>query len=209
MLQRVYPEVAQNAAGQGTESGAAGLSCRYNYDMDSKRTRKAEKEIMKLKNVLIVVDDMEESIRFYKEMFGLQVIMKQEGNVILSEEANEKGPMLINILGWMIENTGNTIDHEILSSSPKAESNIDFLTTLKHLQSSANKIRLDYDLSFEDFSYSCAVATAFVITQCKDDLSIESGFNTAIYGFIEGTKTMPPEFGSQEEQAKWYQFWKK
>lgn len=37
MLQRVYPEVAQNAAGQGTESGAAGLSCRYNYDMDSKR----------------------------------------------------------------------------------------------------------------------------------------------------------------------------
>ena len=40
---------------------------------------------MKLKNVLIVVDDMEESIRFYKEMFGLQVIMRQEGNVILSE----------------------------------------------------------------------------------------------------------------------------
>ena len=40
---------------------------------------------MKLKNVLIVVDDMEESIRFYKEIFGLQIIMKQEGNVILSE----------------------------------------------------------------------------------------------------------------------------
>lgn len=40
---------------------------------------------MKLKNVLIVVDDMEESVRFYKEIFGLQVIVKQEGNVILSE----------------------------------------------------------------------------------------------------------------------------
>lgn len=40
---------------------------------------------MKLKNVLIVVDDMEESIRFYREIFGLQVIVKQEGNVILSE----------------------------------------------------------------------------------------------------------------------------
>ena len=48
MLQRVYPKVTQNAAGQGTESGAAGLSCRYNYDMDSKRTGKAEKEIMKM-----------------------------------------------------------------------------------------------------------------------------------------------------------------
>lgn len=39
---------------------------------------------MKLKNVLVVVDDMEESVRFYQEMFGLQVIMKQEGNTILS-----------------------------------------------------------------------------------------------------------------------------
>ena len=40
---------------------------------------------MKLKNVLVVVVDMEESVRFYQEMFGLQVIMKQEGNTILSE----------------------------------------------------------------------------------------------------------------------------
>ena len=40
---------------------------------------------MKLKNVLIAVDDIEESIRFYKEIFGLQVILQQEGNVILSE----------------------------------------------------------------------------------------------------------------------------
>ena len=74
-----------NATGQGTKPSATGLSCGCNYDMDSKRTREAGKEIMKLKNVLIVVDDMEESIRFYKEIFGLQVIVKQEGNVILSE----------------------------------------------------------------------------------------------------------------------------
>ena len=40
---------------------------------------------MKLKNVLLVVDDMEESVRFYQEIFGLQVIMKQESNTILSE----------------------------------------------------------------------------------------------------------------------------
>ncbi len=45
---------------------------------------------MKLKNVLIVVDDMEESICFYQEMFGLQVIMKQEGNAILSDGLVDK-----------------------------------------------------------------------------------------------------------------------
>lgn len=41
---------------------------------------------MRLKNILIIVDNLEESVRFYKDLFGLQVILKQEGNVILSEE---------------------------------------------------------------------------------------------------------------------------
>lgn len=40
---------------------------------------------MKLKNVLIVVDDMERSKAFYKELFGLNVVSDQEGNVILTE----------------------------------------------------------------------------------------------------------------------------
>ena len=40
---------------------------------------------MRLKNILIVVDDIEESVRFYKDLFGLQVIARQEGNVIMSE----------------------------------------------------------------------------------------------------------------------------
>lgn len=40
---------------------------------------------MRLRNVLIVVSDMDRAIRFYKEIFGLQVILNQEGNVIMSE----------------------------------------------------------------------------------------------------------------------------
>ena len=40
---------------------------------------------MKLRNVLIAVNDMERAIRFYKEIFGLRVILNQDGNVILSE----------------------------------------------------------------------------------------------------------------------------
>lgn len=31
---------------------------------------------MKLKNILIVVDDIEESIRFYNELFGLNMISR-------------------------------------------------------------------------------------------------------------------------------------
>lgn len=40
---------------------------------------------MKLKNVLIVTKDMERSKAFYKRLFGLDVILDQEGNVILTE----------------------------------------------------------------------------------------------------------------------------
>ena len=40
---------------------------------------------MRLKNVLLVVDDLENSIAFYKELFGLAVLKEFDGNVILTE----------------------------------------------------------------------------------------------------------------------------
>lgn len=40
---------------------------------------------MKLKNILIVVNDIELSKRFYKDLFGLEMILDNDGNVILTE----------------------------------------------------------------------------------------------------------------------------
>ena len=40
---------------------------------------------MRLKNILLVVDDLEKSIVFYREIFGLQVLKRFDGNVILTE----------------------------------------------------------------------------------------------------------------------------
>lgn len=40
---------------------------------------------MKLKNILIVVKDIERSKRFYRDLFGLETILDQDGNVILTE----------------------------------------------------------------------------------------------------------------------------
>ena len=61
------------------------LSWRCNYDMDSKRNGEAGTYNMSLKNVLIIVDNIDESINFYEELFGLRVITRLEGNVIMSE----------------------------------------------------------------------------------------------------------------------------
>lgn len=40
---------------------------------------------MKLKNILIVVKDIEKSRQFYHDLFGLDVVLNHDGNMILTE----------------------------------------------------------------------------------------------------------------------------
>ena len=40
---------------------------------------------MKLKNVLIVVKDIERSKKFYRDLFGLEMVLDNDGNMILTE----------------------------------------------------------------------------------------------------------------------------
>lgn len=40
---------------------------------------------MKLKNILIVVKDIEKSRRFYHDLFGLDTVLDNDGNLILTE----------------------------------------------------------------------------------------------------------------------------
>jgi catechol 2,3-dioxygenase-like lactoylglutathione lyase family enzyme len=40
---------------------------------------------MKLKNILIVVKDIEKSKQFYHDLFGLEMLLDNDGNMILTE----------------------------------------------------------------------------------------------------------------------------
>ncbi len=40
---------------------------------------------MKLKNILIVVKDIDKSIKFYRDLFGLKVVFDNDGNVIMTD----------------------------------------------------------------------------------------------------------------------------
>ena len=40
---------------------------------------------MKLKNVLIVVEDIEKSRKFYHDLFGIDLVLDNDGNMILTE----------------------------------------------------------------------------------------------------------------------------
>ena len=75
---------------------------------------------MQLKNVLIVVNDIERSKKFYKDIFGLEVILDNEGNVILTG-----GLVLQDATIWaeFIENL--VIPHNIASELYFEENNIE------------------------------------------------------------------------------------
>ena len=66
---------------------------------------------MKLKNILLVVKDIEKSKQFYHDLFGLDVILDNEGNVILTE-----GLVLQEKTIWK-----NFLERDIISESNSCE----------------------------------------------------------------------------------------
>lgn len=66
---------------------------------------------MKLKNILIAVTDIEKSKEFYRSLFGLDVVLTREGNVILTE-----GLVLQDVSLWKDE-----ISRDVMFQSHSAE----------------------------------------------------------------------------------------
>jgi hypothetical protein len=146
---------------------------------------------------------------FMFRSFNLKLNNVSPGTAVLSQEANEKGPTLINVLGGTLNNFGVNPDPGKMNSASTVESNLSFLETLERLQDQAQIIMSQNNLSQEQMAYSCAMATAFIIKECRNDLPPESGFHTAVYGFIEGSKTYPPEYGTSSVKKKTiFKFWK-
>ena len=146
---------------------------------------------------------------FMFRSFNFNLSNATPGSPVLSQEANEKGPVLINVLGVTLENFGINLDAGKMNNSSNVASNLTILETLQRLQDQAHVIMNRNNLTQEQMAYSCAMATAFIIKECQNDLPVESGFHTAVYGFIEGSKTFPPEFGTPKSKKKSiFNFWK-
>ncbi len=146
---------------------------------------------------------------FMFRSFNLNLENISPGSAVLSEQANDKGPLLINVLAGTLDSFGISLDSIKINSTSQAESNLSFLETLERLQDPARAIMNQNHLSQEEMACSCAMATAFIIKECQNDLPVETGFHTALYGFVEGSKTFPPEFGiSQPGKKSLFKFWK-
>lgn len=126
---------------------------------------------------------------------------------MLSEEANRKGPELVNITHAALYNFGIQIDNKMSGGNQKhAESN--FVELIAKIQSPALEIMKKNALTYEQMAQSAAIATAFIIQQSKN-ITPEEGFGTAIYHYIEGSKTSPPDFNlnAKSEAKSWWKLW--
>lgn len=130
---------------------------------------------------------------FLFRSFGLKVTGASPGTVVLSEEANVKGPQLVNITYAVLQNMGVSIDNNKVSGASDKQPSENFVDVIGRLQGPVLEIMNKYDLSYEQMAQSAAIATAFIIQQSPNILP-EQGFGTAIYYYIEGTKTYPPEW---------------
>ena len=130
---------------------------------------------------------------FLFRSFGFKTNDAKPGTVMLSEEANIKGPQLVNITYAVLQNFGIHIDNNKMSNGNQKQAVSDFVDVISKMQCPALEIMKNYALSYEQMAQSAAIATAFIIQQ-SSNMAPEEGFGTAIYHYIEGSKTYPPEF---------------
>ncbi len=149
---------------------------------------------------------------FLLSSFGLELKDCTPGTFVLSEQANEKGPHLVSILGGMLELMKVPLDAQRLNAQPAArgeQPTLNTLETLELFRDGALKIARDKGLTLEEAAQAAAVATAFIVRECSTTIGAEVGFNAAAFGFIEGAKTVPPLAGVMSARAKWpwYKLW--
>jgi hypothetical protein len=121
--------------------------------------------------------------------FGLPSAGISPGTPVLSDIANEKGPELVEVLEAGLQGLGMNIGAPPANS--EAAPQLTFLETEARLAPPLQAIARQHDLDDEDLARACALATALLIYKTREVLAPEVGLGLAVYGFVEGTKTMP------------------
>jgi hypothetical protein len=125
--------------------------------------------------------------------FGFTLPRVQPGEVVLSEEANTQGPVLIETTGRLLHRIGIELDPSRAGEAiaQRDQPTLTFLDTQRRLEPAFLPIRTRYGFDHEQAAHAVAAATVLLIQHCAIGLDPHTAFSIAAFGFIEGTKTAP------------------
>ncbi len=130
--------------------------------------------------------------------FNFDLAKLEPGSIVLSAEANDKGPELLALLSSALSSRGIVLDKEKLGGDQSLrgeEPHLSFAESIVVTQDDVLRIAQENNLDLEQAAQATTLATAFIVAECSRSIGAETALNVAVYGLIEGTKTVPPLLG--------------
>ncbi len=148
---------------------------------------------------------------FLLRSFDLPIAKLEPGAPVLSDAANAKGPALVELLLFALEQMKIPIDQ---ARAKAANHDGAALLTVLQIQERAEvgltEIKNRHGLDYEGAARAAAFAAAFLVQDTKEVLDPSAAFGIAAYGFVEGAKTVPqklPEGLAPARKKPWYKPW--
>ena len=134
----------------------------------------------------------------------------EPGSAVLSDAANDHGPLLIQTLGAALNALRVELDQSKLSGGVPDDNrpHVTLTETQARVESSFRDVSARLGLTAEQSAHACALAAAQLIQLSAGALDPNIGFSVAAYGFVEGAKTAPVPFDQVVAKKRpWYRFW--
>lgn len=149
---------------------------------------------------------------FLLRSFKLPMENLEPGAPVFSDAANEKGPLLVNLLGGTLQQMNVRVDPERLAAFQNRgdEPQLGVLETQALLETDLSRVREKYQLTYEEAAYAAAFATALMVRDCSQVVEPHVGFNVAAYSLVEGAKTVPQRLrppAAENGKKPWYKLW--
>jgi hypothetical protein len=140
---------------------------------------------------------------------GIAAAGTPPGTPVLSDAANEQGPLLVQTFGVGLVAEG--IDpSKITPDLHIPEQNRPLLTlgeTQAKLEPEIAAIAARHRLDDVLAAHACALAAATLVKRTTGVLEPRTGFAVATYALVEGSKTMPIPRPPAPAKRPWYRFW--
>lgn len=126
------------------------------------------------------------------------------GSAVLSNAANDHGPVLVQTLGAALNALEVNLDSSKLSGNVPNENQpqISVNETQSRVEAQFRNVSAKHGLTPEQSAHACALAAARLIHMSSAVLDPHIGFSVAAYGFVEGSKTAPIPLNDNEIRSE-------